>query len=255
MQLLPAIDLRRGKVVRLTQGDDARATVYGEDPLRVLRSFAAAGVAMAHVVDLDAALGEAPQRELLARMVALPEDERPAIQLGGGLRDRDSIQAALDAGAERAIVGSLVARDPDAFAALAEAMPHRLVPALDVRHGEVRTAGWTESSGVTPDALAALLAELPCPAVLVTDVERDGTLEGPNLPLTRRVGEISGLPALVSGGVRSLGDLVAAYRSPGIGGAVVGRAFYEGSFSLAQALAVSRGEEPPLPGGAEDSPR
>jgi phosphoribosylformimino-5-aminoimidazole carboxamide ribotide isomerase len=251
MQLLPAIDLRRGRVVRLVQGDDARATVYGEDPLAVLRSFAAAGVTMAHVVDLDAALGEAPQRALLSRMAALPAGERPAIQLGGGLRDRDSILAILEAGAGRAVVGSLVARDPDAFAALAEEVPHRLVPALDVRDGEVRTAGWTESAGVAPDALAALLAELPCPAVLVTDVERDGTMEGPNFPLTRRIGEISGLPALVSGGVRSLDDLAVAYRSPGIGGAVVGRAFYEGSFSLAEALAVARGEEPPPPAGAE----
>jgi phosphoribosylformimino-5-aminoimidazole carboxamide ribotide isomerase len=248
MQLLPAIDLRHGKVVRLTQGDAGRATVYGDDPLAVLRSFAAAGVRTAHVVDLDAALGEAPQRDLVTRMASLPEGERPALQLGGGLRDGDSIRAALDAGAARAVVGSLVARDPDAFAALAGALPGRLVPALDVRHGEVRVSGWTEGAELAPDTLAALLAELPCPAVLVTDVERDGTMEGPNIPLTRRIGEITGLPALVSGGVRSLGDLAAAYRSPGIGGAVVGRALYEGRFTLAQALAVSGGAELPLPG-------
>lgn len=244
MQLLPAIDLRHGQVVRLTQGDDRRATVYGDDPEAVLRSFADAGVEMAHVVDLDAALGEPPQNDLVRRLAAVPVGERPAFEVGGGLRDRDSIRAALEAGAERAVVGSLVARDPELFTRLAEEMPGRLVPALDVHHGEVRTAGWTEGSGRSPDELAALLAELPCPAILVTDVERDGTLQGPNLVLARRVGEISGIPALVSGGVRSLDDLAAARRLPGVGGAIVGRAFYEGTFGLAQALAVCRGETP-----------
>lgn len=241
MQLLPAIDLRRGRVVRLTQGDDRRATVYGSDPEAVLRGFADVGIEIAHVVDLDAALGDPPQTDLVRRLAAVPVGERPAFEVGGGLRDRDSILAVLEAGVERAVVGSLVARDPDRFAALAEELPGRLVPALDVHHGEVRIAGWQEGSGMTPDALAARLAELPCPAVLVTDVERDGTMEGPNLVLARRVGDVSGIPALVSGGVRSLADLEAARRSPGVGGAVVGRAFYEGAVDLAEALRVCGG--------------
>ena len=245
MELLPAIDLRRGKVVRLTQGDDHRATVYGDDPEAVLRSFAAAGATIAHIVDLDAALGEPPQTALLRRLARIPGGERPALQIGGGLRDRDAILALLDAGASRAVVGSLAVREPELFTALAEELPGRLVPALDTRRGEVRTAGWQEGSGVSPAALAARFAELPCPAVLVTDVERDGTLDGPNLVLARRVGEISGLPALVSGGVRSLDDLAAALAEPGVGGAVVGRALYEGRFELAAALAVCRGEEVP----------
>jgi phosphoribosylformimino-5-aminoimidazole carboxamide ribotide isomerase len=245
MELFPAIDLRRGQVVRLTHGDDRRATVYGDDPEAVLRSFAAAGAGLAHVVDLDAALGDPPQSGLLRRLAAVPADERPALQVGGGLRDRDAVLAVLDTGAARAVVGSLAARDPDAFAALAEELPGRLVPALDARGGEVRTAGWREGSGVSPAALAARLAELPCPAVLVTDVDRDGTLDGPNLVLARRVGEISGIPALVSGGVGSLDDLAAARRTPGVGGVVVGRALYEGRFELAAALAVSRGGAAP----------
>lgn len=242
-QFLPAIDLRGGKVVRLTQGDAARATVYGDDPEAVLRSFADAGVERAHVVDLDAALGDGPQRALVARLCAVPAGERPAIQLGGGLRDVDSVRAALDAGVGRAVVGSWVARDPEGFSALAEELPGRLVPALDARHGEVRVSGWTEGAGVAPEALAARLAELPCPAILVTDVERDGTMEGPNVVLARRVGELSGIPALVSGGVRSLADLETAVRSPGVGGAVVGRALYEGEIDLAAALAVCGGGE------------
>lgn len=242
-QLLPAIDLRGGKVVRLTQGDADRATVYGDDPEAVLRSFAAAGVGRAHVVDLDAALGDGAQHDLLARLCAVPAGERPEIQLGGGLRDAEAVRAALDGGVERAVVGSWVARDPDGFAALAQELPGRLVPALDVRRGEVRVSGWTEGAGVPPAALAARLAELPCPAILVTDVERDGTMQGPNVVLARRVGELSGIPALVSGGVRSLDDLEAAVAAPGVGGAVVGRALYEGAVDLAAALALCGPEE------------
>ena len=242
IDLLPAIDLRRGQVVRLTQGDDDRATVYGDDPAAVLRSFAAAGVARAHLVDLDAALGDPPQSGLLAALAEIPEGERPAIQVGGGLRDEASIAAVLAAGAERAVVGSLVARDPDRFAELAGRFAGRLVPALDVRHGEVRTAGWTAGSGWEPEALAARLAGLPCPAVLVTDVERDGTMEGPNVELARRVGAASGLPALVSGGVSALADLEASAAVAEVGGVIVGRALYEGRFTLEQALAACRGE-------------
>ena len=252
MEFFPAIDLRHGRVVRLTQGDDSRATVYGDDPERVLRSFAEAGVRHAHVVDLDAALGDGPQTDLVRRLAAVPLGERPEIQLGGGLRDRDSILAALDAGCFRAVVGSLAAREPELFIELAEELADRLVPALDVHHREVRTAGWQQGSGTPPEELAARFAELPCPAVLVTDGERDGTMDGPNIALARRVGDLSGIPALVSGGVRSLADLEAARRSPGVGGAVVGRALYEGEVDLAQALAVCNGDADAEDFAAED---
>lgn len=241
MELLPAVDLRRGRVVRLLRGDAAAETVYGDDPAAVLAGFAAAGVERAHVVDLDAALGEPPQRELLAALAAAPE--RPALQLGGGLRDEAAVEWALAAGFERAVIGSLVVADPPRFAALARRFPGRLVPALDARDGEVRTAGWTAGSGVTAAAAAARLAGLPCPAVLVTDVERDGAMAGPNVELARRVAAASGLPALLSGGVASLADLAAARQAPEIAGAVVGRALYAGAFTLAEALAVCRGAE------------
>jgi len=237
LDLLPAIDLRGGKVVRLIRGDDARRTVYGDDPAAVVARYASAGVRRAHVVDLDAALGEAPQRALLERLVAGPL----AIQLGGGLRGRDAVSWALGAGCEWVVLGSLVTRDPELFAELADDFPGRLVPALDVEAGEVKVAGWREAAAASLEDLCARLGELPCPAVLVTDIERDGTLEGPNLELTRRVGRSSGLPALLSGGVRCLEDLRAAREAPEIGGAVVGKALYEGAFTLEAALAVAAG--------------
>lgn len=240
MELLPAVDLRRGRLVRLLRGDAAAETVYGDDPAALLAGFAAAGVARAHVVDLDAALGEPPQRELLAALAA--SSSRPALQLGGGLRDEAAVEMALAAGFDRVVLGSMVVADPSRFASLARRFPGRLVPALDARGGEVRTAGWTAGSGVTAEAAAGWLAGLPCPAVLVTDVERDGAMSGPNLHLARRVAVASALPALLSGGVASLADLAAARQVPGIAGAVVGRALYAGAFTLEDALAVCRGE-------------
>lgn len=236
MELLPALDLRRGRAVRLLRGDDARATIYGDDPAAVLAAWAAAGVGRCHLVDLDAAFGEPRQRELIGTLLALAG--RPLIQLGGGLRNRASIEWALAAGGDRAVVGSLVARDPEHFAALAAAHPGRIVPALDIQSGEVRVAGWQERAPASLAVLCRSLRGLPCPAVLVTDVERDGTLQGPNLELARRVGAATGLPALLSGGVRSLADLEAASRVPEIAGAIVGRALYEGAFTVEEALAV-----------------
>ena len=234
MELIPAIDLRHGRVVRLVQGDEARATVYGDDPVAVLESYANAGVARVHVVDLDAALGEPRQLALLKRMAAVGV----SLQVGGGLRDRETIAQAFMAGCERAVIGSLVARDIDTFRGFAEELPGWLIPALDVASGEVRIAGWKEGATRSLGDLCAHLMGAPCPAVLVTDIERDGMMTGPNLDLACRVAATSGIPALVSGGIHALSDLEAARRLPEIAGVVVGRALYEGTFTLEEALAA-----------------
>jgi phosphoribosylformimino-5-aminoimidazole carboxamide ribotide isomerase len=237
MELLPAIDLRHGRAVRLRQGDDARATVYGEDPLALLSEYAKAGVERVHVVDLDAAFGEAPQRALIERLTAAGS---PKVQLGGGLRDFAAVDWALAAGCDRVVIGSLVGRDVEAFRALAHEWPGRLVPALDVAKGEVRISGWKEGARRTIGELCGRLMGLPCPAVLVTDVERDGMMAGPNLELALRVAQSAGIPALLSGGVREIADLRAARAVPEIAGAVVGLALYEGAFSVEEALAACR---------------
>jgi phosphoribosylformimino-5-aminoimidazole carboxamide ribotide isomerase len=241
MDLVPAIDLRQGRVVRLRQGDDGARTVYAVEPEGVLAACAAAGVRLVHLVDLDAALGEPPQRALVERLAGL--GERPALQLGGGLRAARDVAWALGAGCARAVLGSLPAADPEGFAALAVHHPGRLVPALDVRRGAVRVGGWRETASRSLADLTAALRGAPCPAVLVTDVDRDGTASGPNLELACAVARQLGLPALVSGGVRSLDDLRRAAAAPEIAGAVVGRALYDGAFTLAQALSACRGAE------------
>ncbi len=251
LELLPAIDLRRGQVVRLLRGDDARRTVYGDEPRAVLASLAAAGVGRVHLVDLDAALGEPPQRALVERLLAWTAVRGgPAVQLGGGLRDQEAIAWALGAGCERVVVGSLLAHNPALFRWLAQRWPGRLVPALDVRGGEVRVAGWRERALDPLATLCDCLRGAPCPAVLVTDVERDGTLAGPNLELAAQVGRATGLPALVSGGVARRDDLRAARERPEIAGAVVGRALYDESFTVEEALAVCRGAATAPPAAA-----
>ncbi len=238
MNLIPAIDLRHGEVVRLVKGDDGRRTRYGLDPRQVLADFAAAGVDLVHVVDLDAAFGEAPQRQLIAELAAT---DQVKIELGGGLRDRAAVDwALLETGCERVILGSLAAKDFDAFAAIVAAHPDRIVPAVEVASGALRIAGWTQEASVSLEELCGRLRGLPCPAALVTDVDRDGTLGGPNLELASQVYRLSGLPILVSGGIRSLDDLRATAGVDGVAGAIVGKALYEGAFTVEEALRASR---------------
>jgi imidazole glycerol-phosphate synthase subunit HisF len=234
----PAIDLRHGRVVRLTRGDDDRRTAYSDESAEVLAGFARSGARRVHAVDLDAAFGEPPQRELIAELATAARTAGVELQLGGGLRDEEAVAWALEVGCARAVVGSMTAREPERFGELAKRYPNRVVPALDVEDDVVRIAGWTEGAGRSLPELCATLRGLPCPAVLVTDVSRDGTLEGPNLELARRVAEASGIPALLSGGVSSLDDLRRAAATRSLAGAVVGRALYEGRFTVEEALAA-----------------
>ena len=239
VQLLPAIDLRGGQVVRLERGDDGRRTVYDADPGNALRRYGEAGVSRIHVVDLDAAFGGAPQRELVG---ALARQAAPgSIQLGGGLRDRESVEWGFAAGCERAVVTSLIVRDFDVFAGLCRDYPGRMVAALDIDGGEVRLAGWTESADRSPATLCAQLAGLPIAAVLVTDISRDGMMQGPNIDLACEIGAMAGAPAILSGGVRSAADLEAAARRPELEAAIVGRALYDGSLTLGEAIAACGG--------------
>lgn len=238
MELIPAIDLRGGRVVRLLRGDDARRTAYSDRPEEVLADFAHAGARRVHVVDLDAAFGEARQRAVVEELTAAASALRVELQLGGGLRDEAAVAWVLEVGFERVVLGSLVAREPERFARLAREHPGRVVPAVDCEGDTVRIAGWQEGAGRPLPDLCRALRGLPCPAVLVTDVARDGALTGPNLELARRVADLSGIPALLSGGVASLDDLALAAATPGIAGAVVGRALYEGRFAVEEALAA-----------------
>ena len=241
MELIPSIDLRRGRVVRLRQGDDGQRTTYDVAAADVLSSYAAAGARRVHIVDLDAAFGEAPQRKLIETLVATRD--APALQLGGGLRDRDAVEWAFSVGLDRVVVTSLLVRDFAVFSELALGHRERLVAALDIDHDRLKLSGWTEEAERSWRDVARDLRSLPLAAVLVTDIERDGTLQGPNPELACEVARACDAGGLLSGGVRSLSDLERAREFPELDGAIVGRALYDGAFTVKQALDACRAPE------------
>ena len=236
MQLWPAIDLFRGQAVRLHQGDYDKLTVYHADPAAHAAAWRGTAKHL-HVVDLEGARAGTPaQLDLVGRIVRA---FGPGVEVGGGVRDRATIDAYLAIGAERVVLGTAAIRDPALVRDAAFAHPGRLVLALDAKEGLVATDGWLSVSTRRASDVVRELADLPLAAILYTDILRDGTRVGPNVEATARLAEEGGLPVLASGGVATLDDLrkLAGYR--GIAGAIVGRALYERVFTLEEAVAVA----------------
>lgn len=234
MRVIPAIDLRGGMCVRLRQGDYDRETVFGDDPAAMAAHWESEGASLIHLVDLDGAragrpVNVEPVRRILGR-VTVP------CQLGGGVRDQSTIAEWLDAGLQRVIVGTQALRDPAWFRKMIEVYPGRLVLGLDAREGKVAAEGWLETSLVEASMLARQFDGLPLAGIIYTDISRDGTLEGPNLEATRELAEQVRTPVIASGGVGRLQDLDKLAGLP-LAGCIVGRALYEGRFTLPQAIA------------------
>ena len=233
MELWPAIDLRGGRCVRLLQGDYDRETVCAEDPVAQARAFVAAGARRLHVVDLDGARAGGPvQAELVGRMVAAAG---VPVQLGGGIRSRETAAAYLAAGVERVVIGSLAIEEPAAFAAIVAEFPRRIVLGLDARDGQVAVHGWLETSGIAAVDVARRHAAAPLAAIVFTDIATDGMLSGPNLPALREMIAAVHLPIVASGGIAGAADIrhVAA---AGAAGCIVGKALYAGAVTLPAAL-------------------
>jgi phosphoribosylformimino-5-aminoimidazole carboxamide ribotide isomerase len=240
-ELLPAIDLRGGRVVRLSEGDFSRETVYGTDPAAVALGFAAAGARWIHVVDLDGARdGARRQTETVGRIVAAV-GERVACEVAGGLRDESAVADVLEAGAARAVVGTAALRDPDLVARLIGRFGvERIGIALDVRDGLAIGQGWVPgASGVPVEEAIAELSERGARTFVVTAIERDGLLTGPNLELLGRMVDLGFGDIIASAGVASVED-IEAVRRIGCVGAVVGRAIYEGRLNLVEAIRLCR---------------
>jgi phosphoribosylformimino-5-aminoimidazole carboxamide ribotide isomerase len=238
--LFPAIDLRGRQVVRLAEGDFARETVYASDPAGVARAFAAAGARWIHIVDLDGARdGARRQTEVIAKIVAAA-GEGTACEVAGGLRDEDAVSAALDAGAARAVVGTAALREPALVERLvARFGPERIAVALDVRDGMAVGQGWVPGAAGVPVELAlAALVDRGARTFIVTAIERDGLLTGPNLDLLRLAVDLGRGEIVASAGVSSLAD-ISAVRALGCAGAIVGRAIYEGRLDLAEAIRLT----------------
>ena len=241
MDLFPAIDLRGGRCVRLYQGDFGRETVYGDDPVAVARSFAAAGARGVHVVDLDAArTGEPVNRPAVAAIVAALD---VPVQVGGGVRDDAAAAALIGAGVARVVVGTAALDDPAWVRRLAARHPGRVALGLDARGREVAVRGWREGSGRDLVEVAESYADAGLAALVVTSIGRDGTLEGPDVDQLTAVLAASAIDLVASGGVGTLDHLraLAGLEAGGrrLAGAIVGRALYEGAFGVAEALAAA----------------
>ena len=233
MDLYPAIDLRGGRCVRLYQGDFDQETVYGDDPVAQARRFADAGAPWVHVVDLDASRGQGSNRDIVTAIAAAVGPT--PVQTGGGVRDG----SLLDEGVGRVVLGSLAVDDRAATAALVVGHPGRVAIGLDHRDGELRTRGWEEGSGVRlTDALA--WPELAgAAAFVITNIAKDATLEGPDVEGLTAAVEATSIPVIASGGVGTLDDL-RALAATGVAGVIVGKALYEGRFTIEEALTACR---------------
>jgi phosphoribosylformimino-5-aminoimidazole carboxamide ribotide isomerase len=232
--VMPAIDIMRGRAVRLVRGRAEAQRVYADDPVKVAEGFTSEGARWLHVVDLDAALGTGDNRSVIHRLVATPG---VSIQVGGGLRSPGEVELALAVGAERIVVGTEAVNDERFLSSIVKAFGDQVVAALDTEGDVVRIRGWTRGAGPLPDVLARVEGA-GAPRLLVTAVSRDGTMTGPDIDLYERLRGLTDLPIIASGGIRSVSDLQ-ALAATGVEGAVVGTALYEGTLKLSQAFEVA----------------
>lgn len=235
MEIIPAVDIRDGKCVRLAQGDYARETVFGDDPTAMARQWAAQGATRIHVVDLDGArsgvASNAPIVQAIARSVTVP------VQTGGGIRSMATVRAMLEAGLDRVVLGTAAVKDP---AFLAEAIAFagdRLIVSVDAREGRVALEGWTEATDLDALAFVQRLAAQGVVRIVYTDILRDGVTDGPNVPMYERIVRETSVRVISAGGVTSVEDL-RRLAATGIEGAIVGRALYTGDVVLPEALRV-----------------
>ena len=240
MILYPAIDLKDGRCVRLLRGDMQAATVFGADPAAQARAFVAAGCRWLHLVDLDGAFAGAPANgsavEAVLRAVDVP------VQLGGGVRDRATLEFWLERGVARVILGTAAVRDPGLVREAARAHPGRVAVGIDARGGRVAVAGWAETTDIEAVDLARRFEDAGVAALIYTDIERDGAMAGPNVETTAALARAVAVPVIASGGVSSLDDL-RALKDCGapLDGVISGRALYEGRLDLSAAVALLEG--------------
>ena len=237
MYIIPAIDLRDGKCVRLIQGQYDRQINYEDDPVKQAREFSSAGAKWLHIVDLDGAkLGRPVNTNAISAIAALGLFK---IEVGGGLRDEASIQQLLDIGVERAIIGTKAVNDFEWFSKMAEKFSGKIVLGLDARGSTVATHGWTQDSHHNLLEFAAEAAKLPLAAIIYTDITKDGMMTGPNIERTKALIETVDIPIVASGGVKELSD-IKKLAELGAEAAIIGRSLYEGTLKLSDAINATK---------------
>jgi len=241
MLVIPAIDLKAGRCVRLYQGDMNQATVYSDDPVATALRWQREGAERLHVVDLDGAVAGAGVNtgviEQICRTLAIP------VQVGGGVRDLETVEKLLSCGAARVILGTVAYRRPEVVEAACERFPGHITVGIDARAGKAAVQGWTEATGLDAITLAGRCAGAGVSEIIYTDIARDGTEQGVNLDATLALARSVPLPVIASGGVAGLRDIerLVPLEADGIAGVIVGRALYTGAVKLAEAVALARG--------------
>ena len=232
VDLYPAIDIRSGRVVRLTQGDYDKETVYGEDPLEVACRFADEGARWIHIVDLDAALSGDPVNRTVISRIATALWGKVKVQTGGGVRTVDDARTLAEAGISRVVMGSAAVAKPELVDEAAKIVD--VAVGLDHRNGRISVHGWTQEAGMS---LVSALGMFPAAsAFIITDIARDGMLQGPDIEGLTRATHATSIPVIASGGVSTLGDIEVLAKIPGVTGIITGKAIYEGRFSVSDAL-------------------
>jgi phosphoribosylformimino-5-aminoimidazole carboxamide ribotide isomerase len=238
MLIVPSIDLKSGLCVRLVQGRQESTTIYDRDPLEVAHSYENDGAELIHIVDLDGAfLGAASENQTIVRRIA--REVKVPVEVGGGVRSVEDIRTLLeDVGARYVIVGTLAIENPDALGEVIQTYGEAIIVGIDARGQWVATRGWTETTKVDAVEFARKVASIGARRIIYTDIARDGGLTGPNLEMTSDVARASGIPVTASGGVSSLEDIeqLCALESDGVDSVIVGKALYEGRFSLQEAI-------------------
>ncbi len=235
MEIIPAVDIRDGKCVRLAQGDYARETVFGDDPTAMARQWAEQGATRIHVVDLDGARSGLPANaaivQAIARAVPVP------VQTGGGMRSMEALRSMLDGGLDRVVLGTAAVKDPALLREAVEAAGDRLIVSVDAREGRVALEGWTEATDLDAIAFVRQLAEQGVVRIVYTDILRDGVTDGPNLEVYRQLVAQTSVRVISAGGVNSVED-VSRLADCGVEAAIIGRALYTGDVRLPEALAA-----------------
>ena len=247
MLIIPAIDLKDGQCVRLRQGRMEDATVFSDDPVQMAGKWASRGARRLHIVDLNGAFAGTPVNGDIVKAIASAYPSLP-IQIGGGIRDLDSIQFYLDAGVSYVIIGTQAVKQPEFVEAACVAYPGKVIVGLDAIDGKVATEGWADVSKLSAIALATKFSDYGVQAIVYTDISRDGMMQGVNVEATVELAEQSSIPSIASGGIAKLADIVdlkavaATATGAGILGAITGRAIYEGKLDIAEAQAYCDGD-------------
>ncbi len=234
MLVIPAIDILSGRCVRLTQGDYNKPTVYADDPVDVVQRFAKAGAKRVHVVDLDAARGSASNKPLIARMLQVAGVQ---LQVAGGVRTIEALDSLIDEGAQWVVMATAAVRDPHLFERCTLKHPGKVMAAVDVRDNKAAVDGWLDTDSVSVGAVVAAWEFLPLGGVILTCIDRDGTMGGPDLQTLRRVRKMTKFDLQYSGGIATLDDL-RRVSAAGAQGAILGKALYEGKLTVEQALSL-----------------